>query len=152
MSSELDDLAECGQIACADPRDVIDGSFSEYPSGEVGNFIFGTGDLNQFIVVDLGQTRRLDLVAVTFSDGTSDREVFDFVEISTSLDGVVFEQRGIVGIPGVGDPLDFTLVSPVFFQIVPGLDARFVRYNFGRHFPDFDGGLRIFAVFAVGVP
>ena len=57
-----------------------------------------------------------------------------------------------MSIPGVGDPLDFTLVSPVFFQIVPGVEARFVRYKFGRHSPDFDGGLRIFAVFAVGVP
>lgn len=146
----MDDPGQCN--ICADARDVIGGSFSEYFSGEKGTFIFDIGDLDQFIVVDLGQTRVLYQVGAAFSDGTSDREVFDYVEISTSVDGTTFVRQGIVGFKGIGDPLDFTLVSPVIFDISPPEEVQFVRYNFGQHSPDHGGGSRVFEVFAQAVP
>lgn len=148
FSSRLDDPRQCN--VCANVHDVIGGTFSEYFSGEVGQFIFGMGDSDQYLVIDLGQLRRINQVGAYFSELTSDREVFDFFEALVSEDGKTFTSVGIVGIKGTPDNLDYTLDSPIFFTFDRLINVRFVRYNFGKCSPDWGGGSRVFEVFAVG--
>jgi len=145
-SSGLDDPLQA--IVPADPRDVIGGSFSQYYSGEVGNFIFDIGDMDQYIIVDLGATRTLDKVGASFSEYPSDREVWDYFEVSIATDITSFSSVGSIGTKGDGIVDVFT--SPSFFDLSSPAEARYVMYEFGETTADWGGGSRVLDVYAMG--
>lgn len=143
-SSGLDDFQA---IVPADPRDVIGGSFSAYHSGETGNFIFDIGDMDQYIIVDLGAVRTIDRVGGSWSPYPFDREVWDYFGVSLALDPSDFALVGSVGAKNDGVVDVFT--SPTYFDLDTAIAARYVLYEFGQSSYDWGGGSRVLDVYAM---
>jgi len=112
-------------------------------NGETG-FIFSDGDLNQWIKVDLGQVRSIDEIGAYVSN--SDREVWDFFQIRTSLDNIDFALWGGVGVKdGLTD-----ITTPLNLIDSPkDQSVRYIEYQFGEHSYDWgNGGSRVFTLYA----
>ena len=120
-------------------------------NGETG-FIFGTYDQNQRLIVDLGQVRLLDQIGALVSHYPDDREVWDYLEVRTSLDNVTYTPWGIIG--AKDGAVDITASSNFINQ--PSQPVRYVGYGFGRHSFDnytddnkqFSNGSRVLTLYA----
>ena len=143
--------------------DFIGTHLSDYSasSSERGNFIFGFPDHpdpDQTIIVDLGQVRDLTTVGATMSgcDPKIDRSVWDFVEISSSLDDNTYTIRGRFGdaTPGQFDHLDNVIPDDVYFTSATSYKARTLQYRFGPTAPinqaHSDSGSRVLRAWASG--
>jgi len=157
-SSNLNDLQV---IFDADPRDVIGGSFSLYHTGESGKFIFGEGDMDQYIIVDLGAVRSIDTVGALFGLEScppgqtgcwnyEDREVWDYFGVSVAIDPSSFYLVGSIGDKDDGrrDVESFS----EYFTLSQSVDARYLMYEFGQNSFDYGGGSRVTKVYAYGQP
>lgn len=152
VSSVLDDPGYY-----ADPRDVIGGrdvsppGYSNYNDLEFGNFIFGQGDTDQFIIVDLGSTRSIDRVGSSFVPYPDDREVWDYfgVSIATTApnDPASFTLLNSIGTKG-DNVYDIGNISPIYFDLVSSVNAQWIKYDFGAFSPDWGGGSRVYDVYA----
>ena len=104
-------------------------------NGETG-FIFARGDLDQKLVLDLGQTRLIDRIGVDLAPFPGDREVWDFLEVRVSLDNVTYRPWGNIGAPdGIVD-----ITTPSHFIDQPDRLVRYIEYSFGPHSFDYAGG------------
>lgn len=120
-------------------------------NGETG-FIFGGGDRNQRLIIDLGQARLLDQIGALVSHYPNDREVWDYFEIRTSLDNVTYTPWGIIG--AKNGVVDVTASSNSIDQ--PSQLVRYIEYAFGSHSFDnhtadnrqFSNGSRVLTLYA----
>ena len=143
-----------GQGYYADPRDVIGGrdvsppGYSNYNNLEFGNFIFGQGDTDQFIIVDLGSTRSIDRVGSSFVPYPDDREVWDYFGVSiATVSHPSFTLLNSIGTKG-DNVYDIGNISPIYFDLVSSVNARWIKYEFGAFSPDWGGGSRVYDVYA----
>lgn len=97
-------------------------------NGETG-FIFGNGDRNQRLIIDLGQTRSIDQIGALLSPYPNDREVWDYFEVRTSLDNVNYTPWGIIG--AKDGAVDITASSNFINQLAQ--PVRYIEYGFGRY-------------------
>ena len=116
-----------------------------YWNGETG-FIFGAGDNNQSITLDLGQNRDINRVGANFVPPPDDREVWDYfaISISTSTNGSVFNEVGHIG---TNDGILEVTSSPQFFNLA-ATEVRYVKYDFGTYSYDWGGGSRVLDLYA----
>jgi hypothetical protein len=112
--------------------------------GEQG-FIFGDGDQDQRVVIDLGQIRYISSIGVHVSTSEQNRGVWDFIRARVSVDGGYYsewftwgEQDGQIDIYDALN--DRSMINPVA--------VRYIEYSFGP--ASGDGGARIFDVYANG--
>ena len=135
----------------ADPRDVIGGrdvsppGYSWYWTGEKGNFIFDMFDMDQYIIVDLGVDRVIDRVGSSFVPYPDDREVWDYFGVSIGTDITALSLVGSIGTKG--QYVEVTS-SPIYFDLSAPTVVRYVKYEFGQYSPDWDGGSRVYDVYA----
>ena len=129
-----------GRFPCSDPRDAIDrlSQYSLYSEDDAGEFIFGPGT-PQYLIVDLGQIRKLDLIGADFASRGDDRPVGSF-GVFVSLDGKKY-------IP-LSAPVD-NPNPPILFRVESPVEARFVAYYFGNCVGPNCPGSRILEVYAI---
>jgi hypothetical protein len=111
-----------------------------FGNGETG-FIFGSGDADQTLTIDLGQVYNLTSFGANFGTGpTADRAVSGPFSVFTSTDNASFTLVSTVAATGSGG---VNLIS------VPGVSAEFVRYTFGPSSTQYGtGGSRVSQVYA----
>jgi hypothetical protein len=108
-------------------------------NGETG-FVFERGDSDQKLVLDLGEARLIDQIGANFVPYSGDREVWDFVRVSVSLDNSTYSSWGSVGTKDGG--IDIT-TSPLLID-KPDQPVRYIKYEFGPSSFDYSrGGSRI---------
>ncbi len=113
-------------------------------NGETG-FIFAQGDSDQKLVVDLGEARLIDQIGMNFIPYPGDREVWDFIRLSVSLDNETYSPWGSIG---EEDGLIEITTSPLFIN-QPDKLARYIKYEFGASSFDYNrGGSRIYELYA----
>ncbi len=135
-------------IVPADPRDVIGGNFSEYYTGETGNFIFDLYDEDQYIVVDLGMTRKIEEVGSFL--GYEHREVWDYFGVSVAVDPDPSSFTLVGSIGTKGDGIRDVFTQDAYFTLSQPLEVRYLRYEFGEYSHYANGGSRVMAVYANG--
>ncbi|MDY7014614.1 MAG: PEP-CTERM sorting domain-containing protein [Cyanobacteriota bacterium] len=120
-------------------------------NGETG-FIFGSGDTNQKLILDLGQIRSLDQIGARVSHYPNDREVWDYFEVRTSLNNATYTPWGIIGAKdGIVD-----ITESLNSIDRPERRVRYIEYAFGRHSFDnhtvdnkqFSNGSRVLTLYA----
>jgi hypothetical protein len=125
------------------PNDVIGGTASNYGGGgETGTFIFGAGDPDQGFVIQLGTGYPLHEITSTQSGGTSDREVWDLLEILTRNGSDPWISWGYL-------PGDYNIPGTVTFTQNPPVMATEIKCRYGRYSPDWGGGSRVYEISAL---
>eukprot|EP01052_Picozoa_sp_SAG31_P013948 SAG31_NODE_851_length_11519_cov_4.727145_12_plen_383_part_00 len=97
-------------------------------------FMFGTGDNDQTITIDLGQSRKLNRIGAEYSIG--DREVWDHVRFEVSDDDQNWYDFGIIGsdddVPDISSATAWVTSSEA-------VNVRYIKYHFGEGSVDHGG-------------
>jgi choice-of-anchor C domain-containing protein len=124
------------------PNDVIGGTASCYvPTCETGTFLFGPGDPDQWFVISLAHAYSLNRITSTQSGGTSDRQVWDLLEILTRNGSGPWTSWGIL-------PGDWNIPVVHTLTMDPPILATEIKCRYGRYSPDWGGGSRVIDVSA----
>jgi hypothetical protein len=111
---------------------------------------------NQAFIIDLGQERTIYQIGLAFPPYWSAFNVWDYVNISTSVDNVDWDDWHQFGSPtlshpsGDVDPLDSKIKSPVLAEASPRY-VRYIKYQLG--YPSSNSahnGSAIYRVYAMG--
>jgi len=120
---------------------IVDATPSDwFGNGETG-FIFGSFGGEQYLTINLGQSRVLDTVGALFGINPEDRWAQGPFHVQTSTDGTNFFDAG--------SSVVLTTPGPVMLSIA-STSAQYVRYFFGQNGTDNNApsGLRASRVYA----
>lgn len=110
------------------------------------SFIFGHADANQWLTLDLGQTRSINQIGATVSPYPGDRDVWDWIQISTSTDKQTWTNWGQIGL--LDGKADITQADNFLTHAIFS-DVRYISYNFGATSLDYNSdGSRVVRLYA----
>jgi subtilase family serine protease len=146
------DVARLDQGASATASSYLSGwcAPENLLGGTVGNsfgeFYFANWDQDQWARVDLGQTRLLKRIGSAHEgEGMTNRAVWSFVSVETSLNGQTYQEWGHVGpFAAWGD----SIPSEVYFEVAEAIPVRYVLLHYGQCNPQSGEGSRVYEVYA----
>src|SRR5262249_42256297 len=114
-----------------------------YSNGDT-RYIFDVGDPDQWVEINLGQVRQVDVLGASMMIPFADRYVLGHLSIQISLDGTTWTPWGSAPItPASTNPV---LIDPMFTSV------QYIKYDFGSFGPEYGGGSGVIQLFAEATP